>query len=122
MRRLILGLFTLAVLGCTDDTSDFTSIKELRGNWVGVENQTDTLSFEPLFEDKEFVILKRDVLYHTGPYEYKLLPDDKISMHWVLAATLTFHEYHFKVTGDKLTIGNFYDSPSGEILTFRKVD
>ena len=122
MRHLIVALIALNLIRCADDKPDTFDRTRLSGKWVGVENQTDTLSFETLFDDKEFIVLKRDVLYRSGPYEYKLLPDEKISMHWMLAATFAFHEYHFKVAGDKLTIGNFYDSPSGAILTFRKID
>jgi hypothetical protein len=122
MRRIITAFVILTVLGCTDDESDPIDIKELKGNWVGIENNTDTLSFETLFDDKQFLILKRDVLYRSGPYEYEILPDDKISIRWILAATLTFDEYYYKVAGDKLTIGNFFDSPSGAILTFEKID
>ncbi len=122
MRHLILASIILTLLGCTEDNSNPIDKSRLKGNWVGVEDDTDTLSFEPVFEDKEIINLKRAVLLRSGPYEYELLPNDKISIHWMLAATMTFHEYHFKVRGDQLTIGNFYDSPAGPILTFKKID
>ena len=122
MRHLLLALIVLILLGCADDNSNTIDKSQLKGNWVGVEDDTDTLFFETLFEDKEIINLKRYVLLRSGPYEYDLLPNNRISIHWMLAATMTFNEYHFKVRGDQLTIGNFYDSPSGEILTFRKID
>lgn len=122
MRHLILASIILTLLGCTEDNSNPIDKSRLKGNWVGVEDDTDTLSFEPVFEDKEIINLKRAVLLRSGHYEYELLPNDKISIHWMLAATMTFHEYHFKVRGDQLTIGNFYDSPAGPILTFKKID
>ena len=121
MKYGIVIVLALALLSCTDD-SEIVDVEELRGSWVNVETTTDTLSFETLFEGKEFMLLKRAELYRTGPYEYKLLPNNNISIHWSLASTMTFEEYYFKVAGDKLTIGNFYDFPSGEILTFKKTN
>ncbi|MBN3584467.1 hypothetical protein JYB64_18895 [Algoriphagus aestuarii] len=121
MKCGIVIVLALALLSCTDD-SEIVDVEELRGSWVNVETTTDTLSFEALFEGKEFMLLKKAELYRTGPYEYKILPNTNISIHWSLASTLTFEEYFFKVAGDKLDIGNFYDSPSGEILTFKKID
>ncbi|MBN7817821.1 hypothetical protein [Algoriphagus pacificus] len=121
MKYGIVIILVLALLSCTDD-SEIVDVKELRGSWVNVENGTDTLAFETLFEGKEFMLLKRAELYRTGPYEYKLLPNNNISIHWSLASTMTFEDYYFKVTSDKLTIGNFYDSPSGELLTFKKTN
>jgi hypothetical protein len=122
MKHGIIALFLLTVLSCTDDKSEIVDIKQLRGNWVEVKKPTDTISFVTLFDDRELVYLKRAELYRTGPYEYELLPNNRISIHWQLASTLTFEEYHFRVTGDKLTIGNFYDSPSGATLSFRKIN
>ncbi len=105
-------------LGCAGETPEMI----LRGNWVEVKKTTDTLSFITLFNDQEFAVLKRAELYRSGPYHYEVLPDNKISMHWSLASTITPDEYYFKIKGNELTIGNFYDSPSGAILTFRKTD
>jgi hypothetical protein len=122
MKHRIIVLFVLTLLSCTDDESEIIDVKELRGNWVEIKNTTDTLSFATRFDHTELVFLKRAELYRTGPYEYKLLPNDSISIHWTLASTMTFDEYHFKVTGDELNIGNFYDSPSGTILTFKKIN
>ena len=125
MKHRIIALFVLIVLtvwSCTDEKPEIIDVKELRGNWVEIKNTTDTLSFATLFDDKELVYLKRAELYRTGPYEYQLLPNNRISIHWMLASTMTFDEYNFKVTGDELSIGNFYDSPSGAILTFKKIN
>ncbi len=122
MKHGIIALFVLTALSCTDDKSELLDIGTLRGNWVEVKSNTDTLSFATLFDDMELMLLKRDELYRTGPYEYQLLPNDRISIHWTLASTMSFNEYYFKVERDELSIGNFYDSPSGEILTFKKIN
>jgi hypothetical protein len=122
MKHGIVALFVVIVLSCTDDKSELLDVGALRGNWVEVNSTTDTLSFETLFDDRKLMFLKRDELYRTGPYEYRLLPNYRISIYWTLASSMTFHEYYFKVKGDELNIGNFYDSPSGAILTFKKVN
>lgn len=123
MKHGIMALFIiLAVLSCTDNESEIVDIEDLKGSWVEMKNTTDTLFFASLFDDKELVHLKRAELYRSGPYEYELLSNNRISIHWLLAGTMSFDEYYFKVTGDKLSIGNFYDSPSGEILTFKKIN
>lgn len=122
MKHGIIAFFVLAVFSCTDDKSEIVEIKELRGSWVEIKNITDTLSFSSLFDDKELMYLKRAESYRSEPYEYELLPNNKISIHWLLASTMTFDEYYFKVTDDKLSIGNFYNSSSGKILTFKKLD
>jgi hypothetical protein len=119
---LILITSVLAFASCSDDDAPNVTPGQLRGDWVRVDDNTDTLSFSTIFDDRELMFLKRTEPYRTGPYEYKLLPDDKISIHWMLAATLTFHDYHFKVSGNTLQIGNFYEAPAGDILTFRKVE
>ena len=121
-RRIIALMIVLAVFSCNDEEPVTVGISELRGDWVEIESQTDTLSFATMFDDRELMYLKRAELYRTGPYEYQLLPKNSISIHWLLASTITFDEYYFEVIGDELKIGNFYDSPSGEILTFRKLD
>jgi hypothetical protein len=122
MKPTLITLFVLTLLSCADDNPQLFYTKQLEGNWVEIKTKKDTLTFGIPFDDKELMNLKRDVLYRTGPYEYKLMPNNRISIHWLLAATMTFDEYYFKVDGDKLSIGNFYDSPSGPILTFKKID
>ena len=122
MKYAIIALFILIVSGCTKDKSEIVEINKLRGNWVETKKITDTLSFTILLEDKEVMILKRAELYRSGPYEYKLLPNNQISIHWMLAGSMAFSDYSFSVSGDELTIGNFYDSPSGAILTFKKIN
>jgi hypothetical protein len=121
MKYGIIAVFILTVLSCTDDKVDMVNSKDLRGEWTEINTKTDTLSFE-ILNGKEYMMLNRAVLTQTGPYEYKLLPNDEISIHWTLAGTFnSFNDYYFKLSGDKLSIGNFYDSPAGTILTFQKL-
>jgi hypothetical protein len=120
MKNGIIIIFVVAILSCNDQL-DIVNSDDLRGEWVEVKTKTDTLSFE-ILNGQEFMVLKRAVRPFTGPYEYKLLPNDKISINWTLASTVNvFTDYYFRLSGDKLSIGNFYESTSGTILTFQKV-
>jgi hypothetical protein len=118
MKYGLLAIFLVGIWSCSDD--DPVDSSGLNGKWIEVKTKTDTVSFEA-FEDKKYMMLRRGKLLRSGPYEYVLLPDDRISIHWTLAATMTFQEYPFKMSGDKFDIGNFFESPSGEILTFQKL-
>jgi hypothetical protein len=121
MKYGIITVFVFSILSCTNDKVDMPNSKDLRGEWIEINTKTDTLSFE-ILNGKEYMMLKRAVLTQTGLYEYKFLPNDEISIHWTLAGTFnSFNDYYFKQTGDKLSIGNFYDSPSGAILTLQKL-
>lgn len=121
MKYGIITAFVLTTLSCANDKVDIVNLKNLRGEWIEIDTKTDTLSFE-IVHGKEYIMLKRAEFTHTGLYEYKLLPNDEISIHWTLASTFnSFDNYYFKLTDDKLSIGNFYASPSGTILTFQKL-
>ncbi|MEB2777568.1 hypothetical protein SYJ56_19790 [Algoriphagus sp. D3-2-R+10] len=121
MKYGLIAIFVLAVLSCTNDNLDMVNSPDLRGEWIALNTKTDTLSFETL-NGQKFMVLKRAERTFTGLYEYKLLPIDQISIKWTLASTYnTYNDYYFKLLGDKLKIGNFYDSPSGTILTFQKL-
>lgn len=122
MKSLNITLLALILLSCTEEESKIADVKDLRENWVDIQSASDTLSFATFFDDKEVVFLRRAEMYRSGPYEYQLLPNNKISIHWTLASTMKFDEYHFEVIGDQLKIGNFYDSSSGSILTFQKIN
>ncbi len=123
MKFGVFALFLVIVIsGCSDDQSQTLSVENLQGKWVDVKRTTDTLHFTPFLEGKDYVFLRRKELYRSGPYEYQLLPGGRISIHWLLAATISFEEYPIMVSGPTMTVGNFYDSPSGEMLTFIKVE
>jgi hypothetical protein len=122
MKYVIITVLVLGVLSCADDDFDNVNSDDLIGEWMELNTETDTLSFE-VVNGQAFMILKRAERPFTGPYEYKLLPNNKISIHWTLASTVnSFNDYFFKLSGDKLSIGNFYNSPSGAILTFKKLE
>lgn len=124
---LIIVLLTL--LSCSEEETNMVTSSDLNGKWVDVETLMDTLSFESI-GNKEIMnlgmgkeIRNGHLLpkYGSGPYEYKLA-EGKISLYWMLSSNASFNDYYFKIIGNRLNIGNFYDSASGETLTFEKLD
>tara|TARA_R110000823_G_scaffold255888_1_gene377871 strand:- start:90 stop:320 length:231 start_codon:yes stop_codon:yes gene_type:complete len=57
----------------------------------------------------------------SGTYVYKII-EENISLRWILSSNSNFNDYYFKISGNKLNIGNFYGSTSGETLSFEKLD
>lgn len=126
--KYALILFVVAFLSCSEDDSTAVDISDLRGKWVEIETRTDTLSFE-LVSDSEIMSLNRGTeirngnllpKYNSGPYTYKL-GEEKISLYWTLSSNSSFNDYYFSVKDNRLQIGNFYNSESGETLTFEKL-
>ncbi len=118
----VLVLLVLVISGCSDKDTEPIGPENLSGKWVELDRPTDTLHFVAPIGGLNLFHLKRAELFRSGPYEYQLLSANSVSIRWMLAATLTYQEYPFKVSGNILTVGNFYDSPSGDILKFRKVE
>jgi hypothetical protein len=129
MKQGLIIIFALALLSCTSD--NVATLTDLNGKWIDINTKTDTLAFE-LFGDKESMILGRGKetrdgfllpKYGSGPYDYKLLIGDKISLRWTLSSNRNFNDYYFKQSGDKLTIEKFFDTTtSGTMLTFKKLN
>ncbi|MDH5597729.1 MAG: hypothetical protein OEY34_01315 [Cyclobacteriaceae bacterium] len=100
------------------------------GVWVDVNTKTDTLTFQSI-DGMEIVNLSRGLEMRggellpkigSGPYQYKLLEEEKISLYWMPSSFLGFNEYTFKQSGDLLIVEKFFDSPSpGVLLTFERV-
>jgi len=127
MNKFLLIFLVAVIASCSDDSGITQTVKN--GKWVEIETKSDTLSFSTL-DDLEIMTLDRGnelqdgVLkpkYRSGTYEYGLL-EGKISLRWVLSSNSNFEEYSFRIENERLYIGNFYGSSSGEILTFEKLD
>ncbi len=121
MKYSILFALFLLLSACSEDDLNI-SPSDLHGEWVEVISQTDTLFFESRNNSNIFHLKRaQGVKLRTGPYEYRLT-EDKISLYWMLSSNYTFNDYHFNTAGNRLEIGNFYESTTGEILTFEKTD
>ena len=129
MKNGLVIILLLTLLSCTND--NITTVTDLNGKWVDINTKTDTLTFG-LFGDKESMTLGRGKeirdgfllpKFASGPYDYNLLPSDKISLRWTLSSNSNFKAYYFKQTGDKLTIEKFFDATTtGTMLTFKKIN
>src|SRR5688572_7711186 len=116
MKRGLIIVFALSLLSCSTD--NVTTSTELNGKWVDIHTKTDTLTFG-LFGDQESMLLGRGremrngslrPKYGAGPYDYKLLASDTISLRWMLSSSGNFNNYYFKQTGDRLTVEKFFDA------------
>ena len=122
-------ILVLTLLGCSENETEQLSSSELRGKWIETKTRMDTISFE-LLGDAEVMNLERGKEIRngnllpkngSGPYNYNLL-SEKISLNWMLSSNSSFNDYYFKIIDNRLNIGNFYESTSGEILTFEKLE
>ncbi len=128
--RYGLLLIAIALVGCANDASINTQVP-LEGKWVDVNTKTDTLTFGA-FGDQGVVTLSRGKeirdgfllpKYGSGPYNYSLSANNKISLRWFLSSNASFNDYYLKQSGDKLIIEKFFDpAKSGTLLTFKKID
>lgn len=122
-------IFIIIFLSCSKDDVKIVSSSDLNGKWIETETRMDTLSFESL-DNLEIMYLNRGKEIRdgnllpkagSGPYHYNLL-EEKISLNWILSSDSRFNEYYFKINDNRLVIGNFYGSASGETLTFEKLE
>lgn len=102
---------------------------DLKGKWIDTETRLDTLVFEPI-ETSEIFNLKRgkEILNGhllpksgSGPYYYNL-DKDKISLRWMLSSNSNYEDYYIEIIENKMNIGNFYGSTSGDTLAFEKLE
>jgi hypothetical protein len=126
MKNLSPVIFLLAMAACSEDSQPVFG--SLEGKWVEVHT-LETLTFETI-DGNPWVTLdrgkeKRDGVEvpkdGSGPYEYKLLQDDKIALRWALSSNSNFHEHYFRQNGNTLTIGRFFDTPSPSLMIFMRV-
>lgn len=123
-------LLMFLVFSCTKD--NIPTFSDLNGKWVDINTKTDTLIFK-MIGDSEMMFLERGKetrngfllpKYGSGHYDYKLLTsDNKISLRWGLSSNMSFNDYYFKQSGDKLIVEKFFDiSEDGRKLTFKKIN
>ena len=98
---------------------------ELKGSWVESKEKKDTLDFE----SSSFMLRSGLELRSgnwlpklgSGLYFYKL-KQDSISLHYTLSSLFEPQNFIFKISDDKLYIGNFLNkSSSGQVLIFEKL-
>ena len=123
-------IFSLIILLSCEGVNVNPDSKTLEGVWVEVSNYSDTLKFLNI-DGSEYLSLNRGSETKggfqvpksgSGPYEYNILSEEKISLRWSLSSNSDFNEYIFKQSGNFLIIEKFFDPPSpGVFLTFRRI-
>lgn len=128
MKFRFLILLALTLAACDEQVN--TTNSGLEGRWVNTSTNTDTLTFLQLAGENLITLERGKEIrdgaivpkYGFGPYEYRMLPDDTISIRWMLSSNSAFNKYYFKQTRDLLVIGKFFDAgTSGDHLVFMKV-
>lgn len=129
MKHLIILVFICVLAGCSRDNIDKPSAQNSKGNWIEVKSKTDTLTFNSV-DGLNVMTLTRgneningELLPKTGsgPYEYKL-KEEYISLNWMLSSNNAYNDFRLTFKGNKLIIGNFYDSTLDTQLTFEKIN
>lgn len=129
MKYGVIPMFVLFFLSCSEDKVSIASANDLKGTWIELDTRTDTLSFVSLDHMEVVHLLRGKEMKDgyllpkpgSGPYVYKLA-EGKISLLWMLSSDANFRDYDFNIMGNRLKIGNFYGSASGETLVFEKLD
>ncbi len=129
MKSFLIVFLVFVLISCSDDDTNIISPISLNGKWIEVDTKSDTLTFNT-WDDLEIMILDRGkevrngILlpkFKSGSYTYRL-SEGKISLNWMLSSNSAFNDYDLKVSGKTMNIGNFYNSSSGTVLTFEKMD
>lgn len=116
-------------LSCSNDDANNEKSSDTKEKWVEAQSRRDTIYFERL-DGLDLLHLNRGKemkngsllpKVKSGPYEYRIT-GEKISLYYVISSYYAFDDYYFKINKKTLTIGNFYESEAGEILTFEKLD
>ena len=117
------------LLSCANENLK-TNQEALKGKWVDVNTKTDTLTFVISENDKYLIVSRgkemRDGFllpkYGSGPYYFNLVSDNKISLNSRLSSNSNFTDYYFDQVGEILKLSDFFNGPTTNILTFKKIN
>lgn len=126
--KYFLWLFAIILFSCSKNESKPKDAIEFNGKWVESKARIDTLSFETSENSNLMIFLRGTEMrdgnllpkVFSGPYEYRI-EEDKIWLYWQLSSNSNFNDYYFKLNGNLIEMGNFYESELGEILNFEKL-
>ena len=129
MKNTLIIILAMAISGCKND--DVAEVTHLNGQWVDINTNIDTLTFE-LIDNNEYFVLGRGKEMRSGHllpksgsglYRYTLLTDDSISLQWAFSSNCNFNNFYFQQLGDQILIEKFFDAANpGIMLTFEKID
>ncbi|MFM1877995.1 MAG: hypothetical protein RLZZ241_861 [Bacteroidota bacterium] len=126
MKRLWVWLPIIGLGGCSK--AEEISEQTLSGSWVEITSKQDTIAFEyidsdPFINLKRGVVLKNGVVFpknRSGLFTYKI-QEHLIGLKYLLSSNSEWEWYYIEVNESALHIGNFYDAPLGDVLTFHKL-
>jgi hypothetical protein len=99
----------MIVFGCSDkpkpDNIPFSN--PFAGVYINTRTGTDTINFD-YFPTSPTIYLRRQPKTAVGFYRFTI-KDDKINVQWGFASKTDTTWYAFRMKGDSLMIGNFYD-------------
>jgi len=127
--KLLVISLVIIMIGC--EKSNETEL-ELRGDWIELISQKDTILFDDWDAENVFAFRRGYELvngymlpkYGSGIYSYKL-KKDSIMLNNMVSSCNCYPAYYFHInsTRDTFQIGNFYDtsSVSTQLKTFFKI-
>ena len=127
MKRL---LFFISIISVSCTNNDVTSSLLLKGTWVEIVGETDTLIFDNHISPDVFLLRREKEMWNgqllpkrgSGMYKFKL-KEDEISIYNMISSCVCFNDYYFKTQSNQITIGNFYDpSSQGDLEVFKKIE
>ena len=119
---LILFAFLLIGFGISCKKDSLTN--NLKGQWVRVDNRSDTVTFGFKDQDNWFELFRGYQLGEDGIlrpkiplgiYEYKIKVRS-ILIHWSASSSSTWPEYYFSLQGSEIEMGNFIDNTNPNII------
>ena len=117
-------LFAFLLIGCGISCKKDSLTNDLKGQWVRLDNRSDTVTFGFEDQDNWFELFRGYQLGEDGNlrpkipfgiYEYKI-KDDSILIHWSASSFSAWPKYYFIYQGSEIEIGNFIDHTNPSII------
>ena len=120
----------LLIQSCKKDNTEYSVLK---GEWVEITKESDTLVFKENEPEGRFELNRGKEMSNngyllplpaSGLYDYSIT-EDSISLYWMLSSSSYYHNYYFNLDQEKeqIRIGNFFGDTLDydEILIFEKI-
>ncbi len=125
----IIIFFILASIFVSCEKNDLVNLK---GSWVEIDTQTDTIVFSTNAKTGSFILYRGSEIKNghklpkagSGPYNYEIF-NESINLISGLSSSMESNDYYFKIIepGKRFQIGVFTFFETGKaIMTFEKKD
>lgn len=117
-------LFAFLLIGCGISCKKDSLTNDLKGQWVRVDNRSDTVTFGFEDQDNWFELFRGYQLDNDGIYRPKkpfgiwtfMVQDSSIKIQWAASSSLEWLEYYFSFQGLEIEMGNFIDNTNPRII------